>query len=221
MSIEEYMAIDSLIKYGVQLVIVLLLMGCHDWLLSINKSNPFKRSVIDLTSQFQWINYLGLFFGGTVLSMYVVAQPSQLKLDEWVVIGVTSVLSFFILYTFKTLLTTMRLDKLLFKLLVNQDLLLAAYLIILIELVFLNWFKEITTYVQAQFLVFVILYSVLIIVIGILLGIPKKNGGGKRLPDDWRLKSVIISIIILDPIIVVVWASILVQITLEIILYIQ
>jgi hypothetical protein len=218
MSIEEYMAIDSLIKYGVQLVIVLLLMGCHDWLLSINKANPFKRSVIDLT-KFQWINYLWLFFGGTVLSMYVVAQP--LELDEWVVVGVTSVLSFFVLYTFKTLLTTMRVDKLSFKLLVSQDFLLAAYLIILIELVFLNWFKEITIYVQAQFLVFVILYSVLIIVIGILLGIPKKNGGGKRLPDDWRLKAVIVSIIILDPIIVVLWVSLLVQIALEIILYIQ
>jgi len=220
MSIEEYMAIDSLIKYSVQLVIVLLLMGCHDWLLSINKANPFKRSVIDLT-KFQWITYLGLFFGGTVLSMYVVTEPLQLKLDEWVVVGVTSVLSFFVLYTFKTLLTTMRVDKLLFKLLVSQNFLLAAYLIILIELVFLNWFKEISTYVQAQFLVFVILYSLLIIVIGILLGIPKKNGGGKRLPDDWRLKAVIVSIIILDPIIVVVWAGILVQIALEIILYIQ
>jgi len=220
MSIEEYMAIDSLIKYSVQLVIVLLLMGCHDWLLSINKANPFKRSVIDLT-KFQWITYLGLFFGGTVLSMYVVTEPLQLRLDEWVVVGVTSVLSFFVLYTFKTLLTTMRVDKLLFKLLVSQNFLLAAYLIILIELVFLNWFKEISTYVQAQFLVFVILYSLLIIVIGILLGIPKKNGGGKRLPDDWRLKAVIVSIIILDPIIVVVWAGILVQIALEIILYIQ
>ncbi|EDN65032.1 hypothetical protein BGP_6561 [Beggiatoa sp. PS] len=57
--------------------------------------------------------------------------------------------------------------------------------------------------------------------IGILLGIPEKDGGGKRLPADWRLKTIIISIIILDPMIVVVWASILVQITLEIILLIQ
>ena len=221
MSIENMITLNSHIIYAAILFfIALLLMGCHNWILSAEKVNPFKRSVIELTVLKKWMLYTTLLMG-TVSLMFWVAPALQFILDGLIAIFITPILSFFMLYTFKALLSTLREDKLSLKLLVNQDFLLTAYLIILTELSFLNWFKEFTTYVQTQFLVFVLLYSLLIIVIGIGLGIPQKNGGNKRLPEGWRLKSVIISIIILDPIIVVVWTSFLVQITLEIILSIQ
>jgi len=219
-SIENLLALNSLIKYAILFSIALLLMGCHNWILRDEKANPFKRSVIELTAFKRW-NLYAVLLMGTVGLMFWVAPSLQSIFDELMVIFITPILSFFILYTLKGLLSTMREDKLSFKWFINQDFLLTAYFIILTEFIFLNWFKELTTYVQTQFLVFVLLYSLLILVIGILLGIPEKDGGGKRLPANWRLKTIIISIIILDPMIVVVWASILVQITLEIILYIQ
>ncbi|EDN67908.1 membrane protein [Beggiatoa sp. PS] len=218
-SIEHLLALNSPIKYAILLLVAFFFMACHNWILRGDK-NPFKRSVIELTAFKRWSLYVVLLVGTGGL-MFWVAPASPFIFDGLIAIFMIPILSFFILYTLKGLLTTMREDKLLLKLFINQDFLLTVYFIMLTEFIFLNWFKELTTYVQTQFFVFVILYSVLIIVIGILLGIPEKNGGGKRLPDDWRLKSVIIAIILLDPMIVVVWASILVQITLEIILFIQ
>jgi hypothetical protein len=115
-------------------------------------------------------------------------------------------------------LGAMREDKLSSGFVINQNFLLTAYLIIFTELSFLNWFKETRTiYVQTQFSIFVALYSVLIMIVGIYLGIPKNDEGKKVLPRQWRWRLVIL----LNPMIVVLLTGILVKLVLSIILLIQ
>jgi len=130
---------------------------------------------------------------------------------------VTSISSLFIILTLKPLLGEMREDKLSYRFILNQNFLLTACLIIFTELSFLYWFKEITIYVQTQFLIFVALYSVLIIIVGLYLGIPKNDEGQKVLPTQWRWRL----IIILNPIIVLLLTGILIKLLLSIILLIQ
>ena len=208
---------SSTILYAIAFSIALILIGCHNWLLSGGKPNPFKRSVTDLSTSEKVIFYVVLFIG-TVLLMLAMAAPSQFSLDGVIAIGIASILSFFIIFTFNGLLGTMRENKLSLKFLIDQNFLLTAYLIIFTALGFLNWAKEIETYVQKPFLIFVILYAVLIIFIGILLGIPKKNEDEKRKwPDNWQFTAVIF----LDPIVVGLLIGILVKLTLDIILLIQ
>jgi glucan phosphoethanolaminetransferase (alkaline phosphatase superfamily) len=222
-TIEAYMNITNpIIQYVIVFVIALLLIGFHNWLLSSDKPNPFKRSTINLTSKEKVAYWMVLFFG-TLLLMFGIAIkwiapfPQLIKLDGVIAIGVASILSFFIIFTFNGLLATMRQNKLSLKFLVDQNFMLTAYFIILIALSFLNWVKEIETYAQKPFLVFVICYTVLIAVIGIFLDIPKQNGSGKTRPDYWRFKTVIL----LDPIIIGLLIGTLVKVILDIILLIQ
>jgi hypothetical protein len=203
------------IIYAIIFLMALFLIGCHDWIFKTAPSNPFKRSTIDLTPQEQVIIYVGLF-GGTVLLMFWFVPISQFILGGLIAIGVTSIFSLFIILALKPLLGTMRKNKLSYEFLLNQNFLLTAYLIIFTELIFLNWFKEITTYVQTPFLIFVALYSVLIMIVGIYLGIPKNDEGKKVLPKQWRWRL----IIVLNPIIVVLLTGILVKLVLSLILLI-
>jgi glucan phosphoethanolaminetransferase (alkaline phosphatase superfamily) len=211
-----------IIQYVIVFLIALLLIGFHNGLLNSDKPNPFKRSTIDLTYKERVAYWMVLFFG-TVLLMFGVAikwiapLPQLIRLDGIIAIGVASILSFFIIFTFNGLLVTMRQDKLSLKFLVDQNFLLTAYFIILIALSFLNWVMEIETYAQKPFLVFVICYAVLIAFIGLLLDLPKQNGDGKKRPDYWRFKTVVL----LDPIIIGLLIGILVKVTLDIILLIQ
>jgi len=216
-SIKAFMEINNIIQYAIIFVMALFLIGCHNWLFKSAQSNPFRRSTIDLTPQEQVVIYVGLF-GGTVLLMFwIIAPISQFRLDGLIAIGVTSISSLFIILTLKPLLGAMREDKLSYGFVINQKFLLTAYLIIFTELSFLNWFKEITIYVQTPFLIFVALYSVLIMIVGIYLGIPKNDDGKKVLPTQWRWRLVIV----LNPIIVVLLTSLLVKLVLSIILLVQ
>jgi hypothetical protein len=194
----------------------LFLIGFRHWLFKSGLSNPFRRSTIDLTPQEQVVIYVGLF-GGTVLLMFWIAPTSKFILDGLIAIGVTSISSLFIISTLKPLLGAMREDKLSLGFFSNQNFLLTAYLIVFTELSFLNWFKEITIYVQTQFSIFVALYSVLIMIVGIYLGIPKNDEGEKVLPTLWRWRLVIV----LNPIIVVLLAGVLVKLVLSIILLVK
>ncbi|RKZ91730.1 MAG: hypothetical protein DRR19_06430 [Candidatus Parabeggiatoa sp. nov. 1] len=210
------MELSNIIQYASVFLMALCLIGCHNWLLKSAQSNPFRRATIDLTPQEQVVIYVGLFVG-TVLLMFWFAPTSQFILGGLIAIGVTSITSLFIILTLKPLLGTMREDKLSYGFVINQNFLLTAYLIIFTELSFLNWFKEITIYVQTQFLIFVALYSVLIMIVGIYLGIPKNDDGKKVLPTQWRWRLVIV----LNPMIVVLLAAILVKLVLSIILLVQ
>jgi hypothetical protein len=112
----------------------------------------------------------------------------------------------------------MREDKLSRRTFINQNFLLTVYLITLTELSFLNWIKEITTYAQVRFLIFVLLYSLLIVVVSILLGLPEeKNEQGKRLPQQWQWRS----LIVIDPLFVILCTSILAKLTLDFISFVQ
>jgi hypothetical protein len=210
------MELNHMIQYAVIFFMALFLIGCHNWLFKSGQSNPFKRSTIDLTPQEQVVIYVGLFVG-TVLLMFWFAPTSQFILGGLIAFGVTSISSLFIILTLKPLLGAMREDKLSSGFFINQNFLLTAYLIIFTELSFLNWFKEITTYVQTQFSIFVALYSVLIMIVGIYLGIPKNDEGKKVLPRQWQWRLVIV----LNPIIVVLLTGILVKLVLSIILLVQ
>lgn len=213
---------NPIIQYAIAFLMVLSLIGGHNWLLNNGKPNSFKRSIIELAPQ-EKIGFYLMLFGGTVLLMLLVmillkAPFSQFRtLDGLIALGVTSILSFFIIFTLNGLLGIMKEDKLSLKFLVKQDFLLTAYLIIFAALSFLNWIKEIKTYEHSHFLIFVVLYSILIIAIGILLGIPKSNGDGRKWPANWQFRA----IIILDPILVGLLMGIFVKITLDIILLIQ
>jgi len=210
------MELNNIIQYAIIFLMALFLIGCHNGLFKSAPSNPFKRSTIDLTQQEQVLVYVGLFVG-TVLLMFWIAPISQFRLDGLIAFVVTSISSLFIISTLKPLLGAMRENKLSYGFVINQNFLLTACLIIFTELSFLNWFKEITTYVQTQFFIFVALYSVLIMIVGIYLGIPKNDEGKKVLPTQWRWRLVIV----LNPIIVVLLTGILVKLVLSIILLIQ
>lgn len=205
-----------MIQYAILFIMVLCLIGCHNWIFKSERPNPFKRSTIDLTSQEQLVIYLGLFVG-TVVLMFLMLPTSQFILDGLIAIGVTSISSLFIILTLKPLLGEMREDKLSYGFVLNQNFLLTACLIIFTELSFLYWFKEITIYVQTPFLIFVALYSVLIIIVGLYLGIPKNDENKKVLPTQWQWRL----IIVINPIIVVLLTGILVKWVLSIILLIQ
>jgi hypothetical protein len=210
------MELNHLIQDAIIFLMALFLIGFHNWLFKRELPNPFKRATIELTPQEQVVIYVGLFVG-SVLLMFWVAPTSRLILDGLIAIGVTSISSLFIILTLKPLLGMMREDKLSYGFFINQKFLLTAYLIIFTELSFLNWFKEITIYVQTPFLIFVALYSVLIMIVGIYLGIPKNDDGKKVLPRQWRWRLVIV----LNPIIVVLLTSLLVKLVLSIILLVQ
>ncbi|HID99325.1 MAG TPA: hypothetical protein EYP59_03435 [Thiotrichaceae bacterium] len=210
------MELDNIIQYAILFLMALFFIGCHNWIFNSQVLNPFKRSTIDLTSQEQLVIYLGLFVG-TVLLMFWFAQTSPFILDGLIAIGVTSISSFFIILTLKPLLGEMREDQLSYGFILNQNFLLTACLILFTELSFLNWFKEIAIYVQTQFLIFVALYSVLIIIVGIYFGIPKNDEDKKVLPTQWQWRLVIV----LNPIIVVLLTGILIKLLLSIILLIQ
>ena len=217
MFFEEYMHLDNgIIQYAIAFVFAIILIGCHNWLLGGGKPNPFKRSAMNLSLAERVIFYAVLFIG-TVSLMLVITTLSRFSFDGAIAIGVASISSFFIIFTFNGLLGKMRENKLSLKFLIDQNFLLTAYLIIFTELSFLNWVKEIETYVQKPFLIFILSYAVLIVCIGIFLGIPKKHEDKEVKLSDWRFTAVIF----LDPLIVGVLISIFVKLTLDIILLIQ
>ncbi|MEK8019198.1 MAG: hypothetical protein VSS75_020195 [Candidatus Parabeggiatoa sp.] len=210
-----YMNINNLIQYAIIFLIALLLIKFHDFLIGTNEENPFKHSVIDLSFNERWGVYLVLFIGTMVL-MFLIASSLPFKLGGVIAIIVASISSFFIISSLNVLLAEMKEDKLSFKRLINQDFLWTIYLIIFTELSFLNFAAETLTYTKKPFLFFVLLYSLIIILVGIFLGIPKE-GERKKIPESWKLKS----IIILDPIIVILLADILAIIILSVIITIQ
>jgi hypothetical protein len=157
------------------------------------------------------IGTLSLMFGWAKLSL---PSPQQ----WWIVplaIVVTWIASFFLIITFHALLAAMKRNQCLpGDLLFQQDFWLTAYLIIFTELSFLYWIKEVTTYFQKPFLGFVISYSILIWIAGILIAQFSKT-------SENSAKGSYVSIAIIDSLIVVMLSIILLYFTLEIILLIS
>ena len=219
MSIKTTMNI--IIQYVILVFSFLGLVFVHNKLIGTEKfENPFKYSDINLSDKQQWTIPLLLFLGTLALMLVatVLTLPFELKgvLAGLIAIAMTSIASFFIIHTFNPLLGVMKEDRLSWQILKNHNFLLTIYLIICVELSFLNWVKEITT-VQKPFLIFIVLYAILMMAIGIFLGIPKQNGDGKVFPKKWRWRS----IILLDPIVIVLLTGIMVRFILDIISLIQ
>jgi glucan phosphoethanolaminetransferase (alkaline phosphatase superfamily) len=203
------MDINSFTLELLLLFIIFLLVKVHNWLIGNHKNLGLS---ITLTPKKKWSTYLVLF-GGTMGLMFFLASSLEHGLKALIVIGVTAIFSFFIISPLNVLLTTMREDKLSWKFLMNQNFLLIAYLVIFTELVFLNWLKEIETYVKSLFLAFIILYSVLLVIVGLFLGIPT----GRKILKNWRL----IAIIVLDASIVGFLMGFLVKMMWDIILLVK
>jgi len=216
---------NTIIQYAIPFSIVLTILTWiwHNFVIGANDKNPFKHAIVDLTSEKQF-GSLTLFAGigmillfGTGLLMILIAPTLQFGLEGTIAISM-SFMSLLIIPALQTLLGMMREDRLSWRILINPNFLLTAYLIILTELSFLNWIKEITTYTQFRFLIFMLLYSLLIIVISIPLGLPEKNEAGKRrLPQQWRWRS----LIVIDPIFIILCTSILAKLTLDVISLVQ
>jgi len=211
LNIEEYIMNNIVIQYAIIFLMALLLAESHNRLLGNNQKNPFKRSEIEVK------NYLkmSMVLSSIIISLMILVAQSfeQFFLDGFIALSVGLISSFFIIFTLKELLSTMRQRKLSVDLLVNQYFLLTAYLVIFTNLSFLNWIKEIKTYVQTPFLSFVILYSFAIIVVGVILGFPKTEKEDKKgvtLDKRWK------AIIFLDPMIVVFLNVVFLKVLLDI-----
>lgn len=223
--INEY--IHFILQYGGLALMALLLIACHNWILNRQELNPFKRSVIDLRLQKQWGLFWSLFLvllTGTVGGMFLLVPSFDFLWPGILAVFITLISSFFLLLTFKASLSAMREGKLSLKFLINQNFLLTIYLMTCTELSFLYWLKEIKAYIQTPFLTFVVLYSVLVITIGIFLGHQKGeseqqpfnqgSSSDKEQSKNWRYQL----IIILDPIIIVFLTGILLKVMWDIML---
>jgi len=49
------MELSHIIQYAIIFLMVLFLIGCHNWLFKTAPSNPFKRSTIDLIPKNKWL----------------------------------------------------------------------------------------------------------------------------------------------------------------------
>lgn len=199
----------------------LLLMRVHNKLLTLitlpeilhsSALMPKNKALIYLVLM---VGTLSLMFGWAGLSL---PSPQQ----WWIVplaIMVTWIASFFLIITLHALLAAMKHNQhLSYDLLFQQDFWLAAYLIIFTELSFLNWVKEVSTYFHKPFLGFVISYSIIIWIVGILTSwFSQTNKSAVKWSDLW---SDLLFIAIIDSLIVVMLSAILLCLTLTIILLI-
>lgn len=188
------------------LIIVFLLNKLRKLLISSDKQVSLKHSIIPLSCIEKWIV---IFIPFIFILIFMFLQNSSLSSNGWITIGIAFMSSIFIIPVLQAVLDDMRGDNLSMKNFVSQDFLLLAYLIVFTELTVLNWLKdEVTTYFTGIFVLFMVLYSIIIIIIGFYLTFSKKF--------DWKLNS----ISILDSIILICLIGILTQITLTIILLI-
>lgn len=206
----------NIFQYIALLLTILVLIASRNGLLRKDEVNPLGRVKSELTVQEQWTSY-GVLVGISLMLMLIISRFSLgSPLAMLLAVGVNAILSFFTLITFQAFLTTIREQTKLSvtRLFHNQNFLLASYLIVLIELGFLNWLKDVSYDVLYQFFFFVVIYSLLIMAIGIFLGMPRVEGEEQRnFPTPWKERLMII----LDPLMVVFSASLMVKIVIDII----
>ncbi len=188
----------------------ILLMWCHNWLIShIEQVNQQLATARETKAQIAVS--LGLFIGTVLLMLFLAPSLSHLWRGYGLLaIGFTLISSFLIMRFFLIrLLKEMRCQRFFFKLFINQYFLLTLFFMIATELLVLYWLKEITIYVQEQFLNFVIGYTLLMITGSIFLNFPKQKG--PFLKEQWHLTV----ITIIDPIIVISFSVILLSVLLN------
>ncbi|NJO14770.1 MAG: hypothetical protein HC877_03200 [Thioploca sp.] len=215
------LSIETQLIILVILMILLLLFGWHrSWLFqrATKEKDPFPQ-LADLTPRTIALIYLQLL-GGTWLMLVVILMFSlspltltlvlpALVLPETIwAVGLPLILSFFLILALQKVLSLMRQYKQLsISLLINFSVLLVCLMISTIELSFLYWMKEITIYFSPPFLIFVVLYSLLILWIASVLSLNTHN---KLWLKNWEF----ISVAVLDSALVVLSATIFLQIIL-------
>lgn len=164
----------------------------------------------ELTPQIQALLYLGLI-SGTLLLMFFFTPFSLTLWTSIITLIVVLVVSFFLVSILQTVLDIMRQNKRLsVLLLIKFDILLMVTLISVVELSFLFWIKDVTTYFQSSFSRFVIFYSLWLFIIAIILAL--RNDKIHLLKNRY-----FISLAILDSLLVILLAVIFLQIILIII----
>jgi hypothetical protein len=154
----------SFVIFIILFAIVLLLMRLHNWLMrDVSDALPETLHLMALAPREKAIIYLVLA-AGPLLLMFFLTGFSQPPIQQWEVmsmaVAVTLITSFFLLSTLHSLLDAMKRNKQLFyDLLLQQEFWLSVYLIIFTELSFLNWIKEVTTYFNWSFLLYVVGYT--------------------------------------------------------------
>jgi hypothetical protein len=153
--------------------IVLLLMKLHNWLMrDVSNALPETLHLMVLAPREKAIIYLVLA-GGSLLLMFSLTGFSPFSVLQWemtIAVSVALATSFFLPYTLHSLLDAMKRNKQLScDLLGKQKFWLSTYLIIFTELSFLNWIKEVTTYFNWSFLLYVMGYMIIILVAELLI----------------------------------------------------
>ncbi len=204
---------NEIIQYAVLFIVPILLMGFHNWLISHLEPKTDQKLVTAHGAAEKMGLSLALFLG-TVLFMFFMAPSVPLMFNVYGGIAIVFALvsSFLIIPIFLSLLLKdMSSQSLGIKFLYRQHLWLALFFIVATELLVLYWLEEGKMYAKEQFLVFFVLgYSALITMSGFLLAFPKPKR--QTQPIDWRLKL----LAFFDPIIVVCFAYIVIQILLNI-----
>ncbi len=199
------MKIEHIIQYLPLLLTPFFLMWCHNWLISSIKQIDQQLAT---AREGKVAISLTVFIGILLLMLFITPSLQDIFLNEYglLAIGFSLSSSFLIIRFFLSTLKEIKCQPLFFKLFINQNFWLSLFFIIATELSILYWIKEINIYVQEQMIIFVIGYVILISISGIFLAIPKR----KILRQEWRL----ILIAIIDPIIIVVFSLIFLQMVL-------
>jgi hypothetical protein len=199
------MKIEHIIQYLPLLLIPFFLMWCHNWLIS--SIEQIEQQLASAREGKVAIS-LTVFIGILLLMLFITPSLQDIFLNEYglLAIGFSLSSSFLIIRFFLSTLKEIKCQPLFFKLFINQNFWSSLFFIIATELSILYWIKEINIYVQEQMTLFVIGYVILISISGIFLAIPKR----KMLRQEWRL----ILIAIIDPIIIVGFSLIFLQMVL-------
>ncbi len=199
------MKIEHIIQYLPLLLIPFFLMWCHNLLISsIEQIDQQLATARESKIAVSLIVFIGIL----LLMLFITPSLQDIFLNDYglLAIGFSLFSSFLIIHFFITALKEIKCQPLFLKLFINQNFWVSLFFIIATELSILYWLKEINIYVQEQMTLFVIGYVILISISGIFLAIPKR----KMLRQEWRL----ILIAIIDPIIIVVFSLIFLQMVL-------
>lgn len=160
------------------LLLVILLGQWRNYLfqkLITNQATKFFPPLAELNTRKKAFVYLGLV-SATLFSIFVLAQFFSLSLENWqatAIIIIVVVGSFLLILNLQTVLSIMRKNKQLsFSFFFNPHVLKIIALIIALEFSLLYWIKkEATAYFVLPFLGFVGIYSILILVVAIFVGL--------------------------------------------------
>ncbi len=202
------MKIDHIIQYLPLLITPFFLMWCHNWLISSVEQIDQQLATAREGKEKVAVS-LAVFIGILLLMLFITPSLQYIFFNGYGIfaLGFSLASSFLIIRFFlSALLKEIKCQPLFFKLFINQNFWLSLFFIIATELLILYWLKEINIYVQEELTIFVIGYAALISISGIFLAIPKR----KILRQEWRL----ILVAIIDPIIVVVFSIIFLQMVL-------